>query len=357
MIKDQNINKLYDWMKSIGCLVENKYFDVRVVNESSRKVFAAEDIENGKLLGRLPVDVVISPYCKKVADVCKELPFETIFSEQPSIIALAFFLALDMKNPNSFFKPYYEVFPKYDVFNYLQFMPKETIDLIKGTQLYVEYCERMLNLENCYNLIKVNLDKHNISFEEFKKSLFYVYSRIFGVIKEDNSDVVYLLNPFYDLIDDGGKHRNVDYKYNRKEHAYDFTALRNIKKGEELFIDYGDFYTCYYNNIVLLLDYGFTFSDNVRKIRIEFELNQKKYKFNGEFINKDECEQLITKITNEQHLTRNYIVNKLKEILNDKIQLYQKIIKNSQLENEKNILLVIKEENDICINYLKFIGE
>ena len=48
MIKDQNINKLYDWMKSIGCLVENKYFDVRVVNESSRKVFAAEDIENGK---------------------------------------------------------------------------------------------------------------------------------------------------------------------------------------------------------------------------------------------------------------------------------------------------------------------
>ena len=40
------------------------------------------------------------------------------------------------------------------------------------------------------------------------------------------------MNPFYDLIDDGGKHRNVDYKYNKKEHAYDYTALRDIKKGE-----------------------------------------------------------------------------------------------------------------------------
>ena len=95
------------------------------------------------------------------------------------------------------------------------------------------------------------------------------------------------MNPFYDLIDDGGKHRNVDYKYNKKEHAYDYTALRDIKKGEELFIDYGDFYTCYYNNIVLLLDYGFTFSDNVRKIRIDFEINQKKYQFNYNKIMKE----------------------------------------------------------------------
>lgn len=60
------------------------------------------------------------------------------------------------------------------------------------------------------------------------------------------------------MFNHGGEKRNCDWGWKEEQQGFAMTAIRDIKRGEQILLSYGQ----EKNNILLLQSYGFTLNDN-----------------------------------------------------------------------------------------------
>jgi len=113
-------------------------------------------------------------------------------------------------------------------------------------------------------------DAEETNIIEFLKSYFAVNSRNFDLHEENLGKV---LIPIVDLINSDLDNINSDYLYDQKTEEFVVTAIKDIKKDEEIIIDYG-----LMGNNELLLNYGFTNDKTSNESQVQIHLT------NGEII-------------------------------------------------------------------------
>ena len=105
------------------------------------------------------------------------------------------------------------------------------------------------------------------SYDEFLTYKLLAMSRTLTVKIDDKW--VQVLVPLADMVNND-PNANVEYDFSRKYDGFFMAAKRNIKKGEEIFLTYGQM-----SNKWFLMNYGFT-SEYITMNQFDFEICEDK---------------------------------------------------------------------------------
>jgi len=338
-------SNLIKWIENNKGYISKK---VEPVEESiyNRIIKSSEKIEKDELLAFIPEKIVISsinflvnPECRKAYGVFHEQDLECI----------AFFFTIDKNNPNSFFKPYYDYLPDFDLKIFPSEFPKSEQKLYEEIDLYLHIGIHENKITNGYNdSVEKILKEKNISnsFEEFKYNFYIAQSRDFS---RPNSKFLTDLNsivPFLDLFNHDNNF-NCDWDYDEDRHGFILRTIKDIEKGQELTISYGEV-----DNLNLFVIYGFTFEDNKYKTPIRVKLDEFKYTFYPGLNDIDNKKDLIRvkKTLEDKYEDEDFIYNLMYNGLKKKLENI-KLIKLDNI-NVKNI---VNEEKENIIKYINIL--
>jgi hypothetical protein len=335
-------SNLIKWIEKNNGYISKK---VEPIEESiyNRIIKSSKKIEKGELLGFIPEKVVISsinylvnPECRKAYGVFHEKDLECI----------AFFFTIDKNNPNSFFKPYYDYLPDFDLKAFPSEFPKNEQKLYDEIDLYLHIGIHDNKIKYAYNdsVEKIFKEKNiSNSFKEFKYNFYIAQSRNFS---RPNSKFMSDLNsivPFLDLFNHDNNF-NCDWDYDEDKKGFILRAIKDVEKGQELTITYGEV-----DNINLFVIYGFTFENNKYKTPIRVKLDEFKYTFYPGLNEVDNKKDLIRvkKTLEEKYEDNDYIYKLMYNGLKKKLENV-KLIKLDNI-NVRNIVNEVKE------NIIKYI--
>ena len=328
-----NKYKIFEnWLISNGAFISPKITPIeKKINY--RSIIANATIKENEILVSIPekllissMNKIINPFCNKLFSIDDPInEFECILS----------FIAYDIKNNNSFFKPYYDYFPS---INYNQpFFFSEDIKKkyeITGITNYLD-----MNINQIKKAYKRLLEHYEIDYSNFLETFILVISRNFGRKKSEYFEDINTMVPFLDLLNHDNNY-NTDFKYDDKKYKFVLYAIRNIEIGEELTDFYGG-----ENNLNLFISYGFTIKNNQYKIPLYFKFKNEPYSIYK--INEKELLEKIRRLKETLKITFDESLLLLNNIMDEKI-IKLNIIKTDDI----NMINIINEEIESC-NLLK----
>lgn len=165
-------------------------------------------------------------------------------------------MLIDMKNPNSFFKPYYDILPP-TLSNMPIFWTSEELRYLQGSYLLEQIDERNHAIEADYESIcsVVPHFRSIASLEQFKWSRMCVCSRNFGLVV--NGVQTAALVPYADMLNHY-RPRETKWQFDDSLQAFTVVSLQEIHVGDQVYDSYGR--KC---NHRFLLNYGFSVENNV----------------------------------------------------------------------------------------------
>jgi hypothetical protein len=175
------------------------------------------------------------------------------------------------KKEKSRFLAYLEILPA--SFSTLPFnYSKEEREIFKNSFFFKTLLKDEKNMLETFERLKESNIK--ISYPDFYRLYLTAWTRVFDIYTEKG--MVNVMVPYGDMLNTSIDPKPLYYYFDEKNN-YIFKALRNIKKGEELFLRYTDG-----DNTQLLLGFGFTVKNNPRGriFEIDVDLNLGK-KFLG----------------------------------------------------------------------------
>lgn len=271
----------------------------------------------------------------------------------------ALILWKEKNNENGFYNHFIKFLPK-DFNGFPIHYTKEEKKIAKGSSIDYLINFWLDQLSNEYESLK-NLQTYIIDFslEEYIQLRHSVWSRTFSLKKDDEE--YSSMMPVSDLFNYYPKKANTNWYYDNDKKVFKIEAVRDIKKGEEILLSYGD-----KSNLTLLFFYGFTISENPFHIEIELDISNKSPKI-GYPYEIDEAMTVFRKCKND---IKNYkkelnYVKKLKMHLKNLLKGYatgqdpekDKEKLNSltnQYFNLSNIYRVIIEKT-LLINYIELL--
>ena len=147
--------------------------------------------------------------------------------------------------------------------------------------------------------------------------------------------------PYLDLINHSDKN-NTDWNYDEIKGAYILTAIRDIKKNEEITDSYGQS-----ANSRLYKTYGFVIPGNTVNDNVYVRINGESYTLNLKFL-KDSIDSMFEKLMQ----IKGYELDEAKKIiikdLNDKKNYYLNL-----KTNRFSLNVIIKEHLDIIDKFIK----
>ena len=341
-----NISKDYlnliKWIENNNGYISKK---VEPVEESiyNRIIKSSEKIEKGELIAFIHEKVVISSINFLVNPVCRRA--YGVFHEK-DLECIAFFFTVDKNNPNSFFKPYYDYLPEFDLKTFPSEFPKNEQKLYDEIDLYLHIGIHDNKITNAYNdsVEKIFMEKNiSNSFKEFKYNFYIAQSRNFS---RPNARFMSDLNsivPFLDLFNHDNNF-NCDWDYDDDKRGFVLRAIKDVEKGQELTVTYGDV-----DNLNSFVVYGFTFENNKYKSPIRVKLDEFKYTFYpglNEIDNKNDLIR-VKKTLEDKYKDNDYIFKLMYNGLKKKLENV-KLIKVDNI-NVRNIVNEVKE------NIIKYI--
>lgn len=166
------------------------------------------------------------------------------------------FMLIDRKNPDSFFKPYYDILPP-TLQNMPIFWSPEELKFLEGSYLLHQIEERNTAIENDYAAL-CSLDPefvHICTLDEFKWARMCVCSRNFGLII--NGVRTAALVPYADMLNHY-RPRETKWQFDDSLQSFTITSIEQIRAGAQVYDSYGQ--KC---NHRFLLNYGFSVENNV----------------------------------------------------------------------------------------------
>lgn len=166
------------------------------------------------------------------------------------------FMLIDMKRPDSFFKPYYDILPK-TLSNMPVFWEPHEIKYLEGSYLIEQIEERNTAIEADYEAIcSLVPEFRSIStLHEFKWARMCVCSRNFGLVI--NGIQTAALVPYADMLNHY-RPRETKWQFDDTLQSFTVVALQQIHAGAQVYDSYGR--KC---NHRFLLNYGFSVENNI----------------------------------------------------------------------------------------------
>jgi histone-lysine N-methyltransferase SETD3 len=199
--------------------------------------------------------------------------------DAPKHIYLMVYMLINRREPDSFFKPYYDILPA--TLNSMPiFWNDEELGWLKGSYLLEQVKDRNEAIKNDYDqIIEVAPEFADVStLEEFAWARMIVCSRNFGLVI--NGLRTSALVPYSDMLNHL-RPRETKWTFDNKIGCFTITALQGIAPGAQVYDSYGK--KC---NHRFLLNYGFSLENNVEEdgscpneVCIEFALPEDEASF------------------------------------------------------------------------------
>ena len=254
---------LNEWMNTVK--IARNGVIVKKMQEEYRGVYASRDIEEGEEIMVAPLNAMIY----------EEFPTEDPVVRKAKRVLngnylVAIILYQEMKNANSRFTDYFEIFPK-NLLTFPLFYSAESLKFIKGTSQYTIVQDFTNGIMKRYNIVKREIPElRNMTKEEFFKVYAYVASRT--TILPINGNRQYALVPMLDMFNAYPPNKEdmnsirLDYKPRGKQYLT-ITTKKKINANEELYHSY----KLDYSNTDYLLYYGFVFED-IHEVSLKIRL-------------------------------------------------------------------------------------
>ena len=342
----EEYTNLINWIEKNNGYISKK---VKPIEESkyNRIIKSSEKIKKDELIAYIPEKLVISSINYKVNPFCQKA-YGLHHTQDLDCIAL--FLTLDTNNQSSFFKPYYDYFPEFDIKIFPSEFPKEEQKLYEEIDLHFHISVHDYKLQQAYNeYVEEILLKYKIenSYEKYKYYFYLSQTRNFARPNSKFFSDINSMVPFMDLFNHNINF-NLDWEYDDDKKGFLIKAVKDIESNKELTTTYGN-----EDNINLFVVYGFTLKNNKYKVPIRIKIGENKYSLypsDDENINKKEIRNLIGTLKEKygREKDKEILINKL--ILNGLKEKFESI-KKIKLDNV-NIKNIIEEE---IINLSRFI--
>ncbi|CAN0475117.1 unnamed protein product [Ectocarpus sp. 8 AP-2014] len=175
--------------------------------------------------------------------------------DAPKHIFLMLFILTDMRRPDTFFRPYYDLLPT-TLSNMPIFWTEEEMRLLQGSYLVTQVEERNQAIEGDYGVICDLYPPFRdvATLEEFKWARMCVCSRNFGL--DVNGLRTSALVPYADMLNHY-RPRETKWTYDNNRGGFTITTLHRILGGAQVYDSYGQ--KC---NHRFLLNYGFAIENN-----------------------------------------------------------------------------------------------
>ena len=265
-------NNLISWIRNNGGFISDKITPDES-SEFNRIMLSNKTISKNELISFIPEKIILSSINPLLNSICRRA-YGLYHSSD--LECITFFMTLDKFNKTSFFKPYYDYLPKFDMGGAPTSFSEKKLKFYEELEfdLYVGISNH--KLQNAYNEeVEKILEEKGIKnpFEEFKYNYELVKSRNFA---RPGSDFFFDLNscvPFIELLNHDNNY-NTDFEFDEKNKGFILKAVRNINLGEELTLSYGN-----ESNINLFVTYGFTLKNNIYKNSMRVKIGEGYYRF------------------------------------------------------------------------------
>ncbi|XP_060592491.1 N-lysine methyltransferase setd6-like [Ruditapes philippinarum] len=229
-------------------------------------MMATEDIHEGEVLFQIPRSCLISPDTCAISN-CLKKEVECIQGSSgwvPLLIALMY----EYNNPTSHWRPYLDLVPDFKELDLPMFWPSaERKDLLEGTGVDEAVTKDLTNIEKEFkDVVLPFVRKHKNKFSQvcedlefYKKMVAFVMAYSFtehaqqeeddDEEEEDSGNPPPMMVPMADILNHIAKN---NAHLNFEKEALKMVAVKDIKKGEEVYNTYGEL-----ANLHLLHMYGF----------------------------------------------------------------------------------------------------
>ena len=176
--------------------------------------------------------------------------------DAPKHIFLMIFMLMDRKDPQSFFRPYYDILPA-TLSNMPIFWSEEELRGLEGSHLLEQIEERNEAIEADYQAICSVVPQFGdiASLMDFKWARMCVCSRNFGLVI--NGLQTAALVPYADMLNHY-RPRETKWQFDDALQSFTVVSLQPISAGAQVYDSYGR--KC---NHRFLLNYGFSVENNV----------------------------------------------------------------------------------------------
>ena len=265
-------NNLISWIRNNGGFISDKITPDES-SEFNRIMLSNKTISKNELISFIPEKIILSSINPLLNSICRRA-YGLYHSSD--LECITFFMTLDKFNKTSFFKPYYDYLPKFDMGRAPTSFSEKKLKFYEELEfdLYVGISNH--KLQNAYNEeVEKIMEEKGIKnpFEEFKYNYELVKSRNFA---RPGSDFFFDLNscvPFIELLNHDNNY-NTDFDFDEKNKGFILKAVRDINLGEELTLSYGN-----ESNINLFVTYGFTLKNNIYKNSMRVKIGEGYYRF------------------------------------------------------------------------------
>ena len=268
---EADTQRFEQWLLENGA--EFPQLEIKSYDDEVRGVHAVEDIGEDVTVIKIPLKCLITVEMGKDTEIGQKVLASRLELDAPKHVFIMLFMLVDMRNPNSFFRPYYDILPK-TLSNMPIFWTTEEVRLLDGSYLQTQIDNRRQAIVEDYHAIcEIAPElKSTASLEQFMWARMCVCSRNFGLIV--NGLRTSAMVPHADMLNHY-RPRETKWTFDNGLQAFTITTLTNIRAGAQIYDSYGQ---C---NHRFLLNYGFAVENNAEadgfcpnEVSMPFELSR-----------------------------------------------------------------------------------
>lgn len=242
------------WLHNNGCKFPK--LDLIDYGNEVRGCHTMAEIEEDEIVIQIALRCLITVEMGKDTSIGRAILLSNIELDAPKHIFLMIFMLVDRKNPNSFFRPYYDILPA-TLHNMPIFWREDELALLKGSHLLQQIEDRNIAIKNDYEAIcSIAPELATVcTLEEFQWARMCVCSRNFGIIV--NGIKTAALVPYADMLNHY-RPRETKWQFDDNLQGFTIIALQSLGNGVQVYDSYGQ--KC---NHRFLLNYGFSVENNI----------------------------------------------------------------------------------------------
>eukprot|EP00981_Chlorochromonas_danica_P008804 scaffold2312_cov165-Ochromonas_danica.AAC.44 len=243
-----------EWLRVNGTKFDK--LELKDYGNEVRGCHTREDIADDETIIEVPLKCLITVEMGKQTEIGRAIIAANLDLDAPKHIFLMVFMLIDRKDPNSFFKPYYDILPA-TLSNMPIFWTDEELAYLEGSYMLEQIAERRAAIEADYHAIcdAVPAFRRYANLEEFKWARMAVCSRNFGLII--NGLQTAALVPYADMLNHY-RPRETKWQFDDMLQSFTVISLQAIYSGAQVYDSYGR--KC---NHRFLLNYGFSVEQNI----------------------------------------------------------------------------------------------
>ena len=242
------------WLQEHGCSYPGLY--LKKYTDEVRGVHTEIPIPASSQIVKVPLKLLIHEGMgqkTEVGAICHNNPNCRIIV--PAHTQVIIYILTTMRDPNHFFRPYYDILPK-TFSNFPIFWTDEEIGYLEGSDLVRQIHDRKLNIKADYDAIVSVAPQFGdeFSLQEFLWCRTAVGSRNFGITINGVKRTTMV--PFADMLNHF-RPRETSWTFDNSQQSFTMTSLADMSVGQQVMDSYGK--KC---NSKFLLHYGFAVENN-----------------------------------------------------------------------------------------------